>query len=187
MSQQDHDHGIFVGGRHGIHLHGTRPVAPETTSSLSPHWSSVLPGRGQLQRSIAAHGRAIALAFVGAGCLVLLAATALIGGLGLPGLLYIPALTAVGALWLAALALHVVHGASRRALARSTEQQILQLSARMGRPLTVPDVARSLGLSLAEAEAALLGMAGNGYSSADVDLDTGELQFVIPPHHDLRP
>jgi hypothetical protein len=159
----------------------------EAISRSSSHGFSGLPGREQLQRLIATQGRAVALALIGAGGLVLLTGTALIGGFNLPGLLYIPVLIAMAVLWLGALALHVLHGASRRALARSTEQRILQFAAETGRPLTVPDVARSLGLSLAEAEAALMGMAGSGHSSADVDLDTGELQFVIPSHHDPRP
>ena len=44
-----------------------------------------------------------------------------------------------------------------------------------------------LGLSLAEAEAALTTMAGGGHSRADVDLDTGQLHFVIASHNDPRP
>ena len=47
MSQQDHDHGIFVGGRHGIHLHGTRPVATWVVVSSSNSvtcWSGARPG-----------------------------------------------------------------------------------------------------------------------------------------------
>jgi hypothetical protein len=69
---------------------------------------------GQLQRWVAAHGRVAALVIVGLGCVVLALATALIRSMGLPGLLYLPALLAAGTLWVGALAVYAVHRASRR-------------------------------------------------------------------------
>jgi len=177
---------ISVGGPLGIHLHTGQPP-PATGLAATSASIPLRMAAGGLQRWIAAHGRTAALVIVGLGCAVLALATALIRGMDLPGLLYIPALLATGTLWIGALAAYAVHRASRRALATATERQILHLAAQTGRPLTVPEVARSLGLSLNDAEAALTTMARAGHTTADVDLDTGHLQFTVPlPHSSPR-
>jgi hypothetical protein len=123
---------------------------------------------------------------------VLVAWIAIIAGFSLPWPLYLPGIFVAGVLWLVASVLYSIARSSRRTVAAAIEHRILELAARTPGPLTIPDTARALGLSLADAEAALVDMARAGHVITDVELDTGHLHFTLPIRlasapQDIRP
>lgn len=172
-----------MGGTQGIRLGplgpGPSPVHRPLASFVTnlPRLASLT---GQSQRWIVAYGRVLVLGLILLGAAALVLGAVAIHGLALPWLFYLPPLAASGLCWSGALVAHALRRSSRRALMAATEQDILQLATRTQGPLTVQETARSLGLSLAEAERALTAMAHSGYLAMDVDLDTGNLHFIAP-------
>jgi len=176
MHDSDISSSISLGGPNGIRIGQAAPVEREYAHSvrLADRRAS-----GTIQRSLATHGRFVVGGLASLGAVVLLSWIALVSSLSLPGLLYLPGVVVAGVLWTAAAAIHRLSGESRHALAAARERDILGLAMRARGPLTVADVAHVLGLSLAEAEAALTAMSRTGHVIPDIDLDTGLLRFSL--------
>jgi hypothetical protein len=176
MRPSDQVHELSVGGPHGIRLRSVNQPAYDR-----PAAGPRLPLRltGMNQSWLAAHGRLIVGGLAGVGVAVMASWAAVVAGLSLPWQLYLPGLFVSVALWIAAGLLHAFVQNSRRALAAQIEREILHLASRAAAPLTVPDTARALGLSLHDAESALSAIARAGHMTADVDLDTGDLLFRL--------
>ncbi|MFZ6180264.1 hypothetical protein [Nannocystis pusilla] len=174
----DHDHAatFSLGGPNGIRIHQAAPASKEPVPQARLADART---RGLVQRGLATHGRLVVIAVAVLGSVVLLSWIGLVSSLSLPGLLYLPGIAIAAALWVAAGVIHVLSRGSQRSLDAAREQQILALAARVRGPLTIADVAHALRLSLAEAEAALTEMSRSGHVHADVDLDTGLLQFSL--------
>lgn len=179
MHDFDRSNGISLGGPHGISLPDARPA-------LRPHSLTTVEQRLFRARShglgpswLAAHGRLAAGAIAGVGVLAVAAWSVIAAELSLPWPFYLPGIFVALALGIAAGLFRALARRSRRALADRTERAILHLAARTSVPLTIPDTARSLGLSLAEAETALSDMARAGHMAADVDMNTGALHFRL--------
>ncbi|MDC0718099.1 hypothetical protein [Nannocystis bainbridge] len=190
MHDHDHANSLSIGGPNGIRI--SAPAAPARRTSDAPTRLADPRTSVAVQRGLAAHGRLIVGGVAILGGVVLLSWLALVSSLALPGLLVLPGVVAAAALWIAAAVIHVIARDSRRSLAAAREQRILALAARTPGPLTVVEVARALDLSLADAEAALTAMSRGGHMDADIDLDSGRLQFSLAARpaslaQDLRP
>lgn len=177
MHDFDRSNGISLGGPHGIRLPDGRPVEPPHSLATVEQRFARARAYGPGPNWLAAHGRLVAGAVAGVGILVLTAWCVVAAQLSLPWLFYLPGLFVALVLGIAAGLLRVLARRSRRALADRTERAILHLAARTAVPLTIPDTARALGLSLAEAEAALSDMARAGHVATELDMDTGTLHF----------
>jgi len=179
MRHTDEEFELVVGGPQGIRLHR------EQTTATGPVRGGVIapdPGRllGEGQRWIAAYGHFGALVLTVLGVVALGLAVLIIEGMGLPRLLYLPAMVFGGTAWVAAIVVRGMRHRSQRSLSVAMEREILTLAARTDGPLTIAEAARVLGRPLAEVEHALNEMSRAGHATADVDLETGQLQFSVP-------
>jgi len=129
---------------------------------------------------MAAYGHLGAAALAVVSLVMVGLAVVLIESLGLPRVFYVPAGVIAGTAAVAAVAARALQGRTRRSLSAEREQEILALAARTTGPLTIADTARALGMPLTEAEEVLSGMSRAGHATADVDLETGQLQFSVP-------
>ncbi len=122
--------------------------------------------------------RLFGVSLIGAGILASAAVFALVGGAGGAAVAVATGLVAAGA---GALALRGASRASESSASRErTERElaILELAATRGGTLAVTDVATALGVGLADAEAALDGMADGSRVTAEVTTD-GRIEYVF--------
>lgn len=164
---------LSIGGPGGVHIRvgGTPVVRPTPEHELS---TVVAFARS--------HPRAVAGGLAFAGLAMLIGPAVLISLIGLPWLLYVgPVLLSVTAFGLAAAAAR--GGGSIGTDARELERRVLDLAVRSRGRLTVTATAHALGISLGEADAALMALVRADHVDVENDPHTGAVVYVF---RDLR-